>query len=1034
MQYDQRENHGKFQPNVNYNVPILQLPQRKEINRPDIAYGSSSGLKLSDNSTEIAKAAQAAREEEYNQGLNDYARKVNEIAEGQRQGNYDVSTAEMYTRQLDDQYLRNGFYAKDLYKIRNQYDGGVRKIEEERQQQMVKHEQERRLKYLDTFRQEYNMPTATDEEIEALTTNIDNLMKATKMYQSYVARSDLTQDEREAYMAVAGVHGKQLDAVQGVLTLYGIVNDPKFEKEDLTPQLKETLMKQMRDTLHDKIGVGFREANMIADKVMEESGLGYAFSKELKDLNASNEYIKTGIEQMMNTTKYGMLQDNPDLRAAMILGEGLTTFAAGEKAQFLINAVNGISRYTEGLTPDIDPNTAVEASNLIFNNQHQPTKILDDTFQNTANIVEKTIQDPKTLDRSALDIQLKNINGALEYVNDKSKLARLSKDVPVQEIADKLVYHKAATEGAKFALDHVNDLQKDMDALMDSFQAGRLSIDESGSIRLNKETTGKMSWLGDALGYEGTRQQIERINTAMEGMSAPARAAALEQMSGGRLRAVGMNEKLVNTTSPTIRGQVKNWLTQAGTDIMTGVTVSPQGVLDTTKDLAIGGVQMAVANKAMDAGTKVIGDRKAGGEIMKNVMLDEAAQNSASGLDSFLDTGLAYIKDQFFPEAEDMPIDSAQLKKELDAKMPQMIEEYKKSAEKGNKSIERTSAELMDIVKKRMDSLGYTPKSLQLRKELSENYDKFQEAMKESIQIEILKAKLEDTYREEKELYETGFKKIDEKYDAARLADEMNKIETPLFTGEETTTSSKVSNKTTLSNAFVEAKPAVEGYNEFIQQSAANHGVDPRYLDMIAAIESKRGKYTHASSAGAKGVMQFMPKTWREEIMPVFGFSEKDINDPQKSIEAGAWYIKQCEKYAKSIKPDADAQESAEIQAACYNAGAGNVNKAIERAGGDWERAKEYLADETKNYINYVRQFYNATDPYNDRDFVAEDRNKEVEEEALIQELQDTIRSEKIASGDASVEEFLEDWLKRFRNRKSIARTRIHAAAEARKK
>lgn len=151
MQYDQRENRGKFQPNVNYNVPILQLPQRKEINRPDIAYGSSSGLKLSDNSTDIAKAAQAAREEEYNQGLNDYARKVNEIAEGQRQGNYDVSTAEMYTRQLDDQYLRNGFYAKDLYKIRNQYDGGVRKIEEERQQQMVKHEQERRLKYLDTF-------------------------------------------------------------------------------------------------------------------------------------------------------------------------------------------------------------------------------------------------------------------------------------------------------------------------------------------------------------------------------------------------------------------------------------------------------------------------------------------------------------------------------------------------------------------------------------------------------------------------------------------------------------------------------------------------------------------------------------------------------------------------------------------------------------------------------------------------------------------------------------------------------------------
>lgn len=255
--------------------------------------------------------------------------------------------------------------------------------------------------------------------------------------------------------------------------------------------------------------------------------------------------------------------------------------------------------------------------------------------------------------------------------------------------------------------------------------------------------------------------------------------------------------------------------------------------------------------------------------------------------------------------------------------------------------------------------------------------------------------------------------------------------DTSPFTGEETTQTNKVSNKTTLSNAFVEAKPAVEGYNDFIQQSAANHGVDPMYLDTIAAIESKRGKYTHASSAGAKGVMQFMPKTWREEIMPVFGFSEKDINDPQKSIEAGAWYIKQCENYAKAIKPDADVQELAEIQAACYNAGAGRVGKAVERAGGDWERAKEYLTDETKNYIGYVKQFYNATDPYDDRAFVAEDRNREMEEEALMQELQDTIRSEKIASGDASVEEFLEDWLKRFRNRKSTAREYLRAAAIA---
>lgn len=248
----------------------------------------------------------------------------------------------------------------------------------------------------------------------------------------------------------------------------------------------------------------------------------------------------------------------------------------------------------------------------------------------------------------------------------------------------------------------------------------------------------------------------------------------------------------------------------------------------------------------------------------------------------------------------------------------------------------------------------------------------------------------------------------------AAIDAELQEMQQSPFTGEEIQASSKVSNKTTLSNAFVEAKPAVEGYESMIQQSAANHGVDPQYLDMIAAIESKRGKYTNASSAGAKGVMQFMPKTWREEIMPVFGFSEKDINDPQKAIEAGAWYIKQCENYAKSIKPDATAQELAEMQAACYNAGAGKVKAAVEKAGGDWERAKSHLTKETKDYIGYVKKYYNATDRY-----VEDVSAQDLEDDRLLQELADYINYDN-----------LPDDLKR----KYDARARIHARAEANRK
>ena len=115
----------------------------------------------------------------------------------------------------------------------------------------------------------------------------------------------------------------------------------------------------------------------------------------------------------------------------------------------------------------------------------------------------------------------------------------------------------------------------------------------------------------------------------------------------------------------------------------------------------------------------------------------------------------------------------------------------------------------------------------------------------------------------------------------------------------------------------------------------------PLELKYLAVVESKL-KNTATSRAGACGIWQFMYRTARSCGLEINSYIDERF-DVEKASDAAARYLRDL--YA--MLGDWPLAVSA------YNCGAGNVNKAIRKAGGkrDFWSVYEYLPRETRGYM-----------------------------------------------------------------------------------
>ena len=111
-------------------------------------------------------------------------------------------------------------------------------------------------------------------------------------------------------------------------------------------------------------------------------------------------------------------------------------------------------------------------------------------------------------------------------------------------------------------------------------------------------------------------------------------------------------------------------------------------------------------------------------------------------------------------------------------------------------------------------------------------------------------------------------------------------------------------------------KGQISPYDDLIRKYARKYGLDWRFV--AAQMFQESGFDPKAKSwAGARGLMQVMPRTARE-----MGFDPKDLYDPETSIAAGTLYM---HRMLKLTNLDLPLEQRYRFALASYNAGYGHV-------------------------------------------------------------------------------------------------------------
>lgn len=108
-------------------------------------------------------------------------------------------------------------------------------------------------------------------------------------------------------------------------------------------------------------------------------------------------------------------------------------------------------------------------------------------------------------------------------------------------------------------------------------------------------------------------------------------------------------------------------------------------------------------------------------------------------------------------------------------------------------------------------------------------------------------------------------------------------------------------------------------YRELAQKAAREHALDEAWMFGLMRQESRFVNVAR-SGVGASGLMQIMPATasWIAQRLGIKGFHPREMQDPAKNIQFGAYYL-------KHVQTSLDG--SAVLATAAYNAGPGRAQR-----------------------------------------------------------------------------------------------------------
>lgn len=135
------------------------------------------------------------------------------------------------------------------------------------------------------------------------------------------------------------------------------------------------------------------------------------------------------------------------------------------------------------------------------------------------------------------------------------------------------------------------------------------------------------------------------------------------------------------------------------------------------------------------------------------------------------------------------------------------------------------------------------------------------------------------------------------------------------------------------------------------------------------------------SPAGAKGLAQFMPGTWKD-FQKASGNHALDIFNPEHSVMAQRWYMEHLDQVIASKDPNLSEEERVPWVLAAYNWGPGNVSKlfnTLRKEGKDTANVSNWLSRLPKEPKNYIKTIYLKEDPEFEKKFEVAVNNKVTE-------------------------------------------------------
>ena len=136
-------------------------------------------------------------------------------------------------------------------------------------------------------------------------------------------------------------------------------------------------------------------------------------------------------------------------------------------------------------------------------------------------------------------------------------------------------------------------------------------------------------------------------------------------------------------------------------------------------------------------------------------------------------------------------------------------------------------------------------------------------------------------------------------------------------------------------------------HDDIIRQQASDKGLDPALIAAVIYEESRFRDQT--SRAGARGLMQITPDTadFIANHSGGYRFKQSDLATPQINISYGSYYLRYLiDHYGGSET----------LAVAAYNAGLGNVDRWVAKAGGAsaFRSAEHIPFPETRAYVENV--------------------------------------------------------------------------------